>query len=200
MAKQSDETKADGTKADGNTSETQEVVYLVDTSGTMIDSMPRLHQWLIADIDRLGPEDGFEIVLFNGRSLSGGRLRQATAGQRSGVRQWLTLNAAPTSVNGRSDPSAAARRAADSGADQWVLLSDDAFGRRAAPDGSDIGVEQLAELVPAEVTRVDTVQFFYPDSRRLLESVAGRWAGSFEFVGEAGESQLIPADVDAALP
>lgn len=168
------------------------VAFLVDISGTMVDSMPQLRRHLADAIDRLGPDTAFTVLLFRQGEvveLPPIGLRMASASARTAALRWLNDDlrdgAGALELGGRSDPTDALRTALTYGASDLVVLSDNALGRRAKANGGDLGLLDLTDtLRDRQGLTVHTVQFNYRDDRQLLRRLAERFEGTHEFVEE----------------
>ncbi len=168
------------------------VAFLVDISGTMVDSMPQLRAHLANAIDRLSPDTAFTILLFRqGETieLPPAGLRLATASARTAAIRWLnddlSSGAGAVQLGGKSDPTDALQTSLAYGASDLVILSDNTLGKRSKANGGDLGLLDLVEMIrdPKNLT-FHTVQFNYADERQLLRSLAERFNGTYEFVEE----------------
>ncbi|MEM8782940.1 MAG: FHA domain-containing protein [Planctomycetota bacterium] len=168
------------------------VAFLVDISGTMVDSMPQLRAHLADAIDRLEPDTAFTILLFRqGQAveLPPTGLRLASASARSQAIRWLDgdlrQGAGAIQLGGRSDPTRALRTALSYDATDLVILSDNALGKRAKPNGGDLGLVDLMDALDGRPNlRLHAVQFNYADERQLLRQLTDRFEGNYEFVEE----------------
>ena len=168
------------------------VAFLVDISGTMVDSMPQLRAHLAKAIDRLEPDTAFTVLLFRqdeAIELPPAGLRLASASARSQAVRWLDDDlqegAGAVRLGGRSDPTAALQTALGYGVSDLVVLSDNALGKRAKPNGADLGVLDLTDTLDGHADiRLHAVQFNYADERQLLRQLADRFDGNYEFVEE----------------
>ncbi|MEM9752510.1 MAG: FHA domain-containing protein [Planctomycetota bacterium] len=171
---------------------TRRVAFLVDVSGTMVDSMPQLRAHLAKAIDRLEPDTAFTVLLFRqdeAIELPPDGLRLASASARSQAVRWLDNDlqegAGAVQLGGRSDPTAALQTALGYGVSDLVVLSDNALGKRAKPNGADLGVLDLTDTLDGHAdVRLHAVQFNYADERQLLRQLADRFDGNYEFVEE----------------
>ena len=166
------------------------VVYVVDASGSMIDSMNQgVLTWLETQIGSLHRADTFSVIFFRDDELletPPAGLKPGHEAQQTQALDWMSPESGNMRPRGRSRPLAAIRRAASYGANEIVLLTDDNFGVRS---GEDVSPDALAELLhPAEpdatAPTVHTVQFFYEDSEGRLQAISERFGGRHEFVEE----------------
>ncbi|MEO1236441.1 MAG: FHA domain-containing protein [Planctomycetota bacterium] len=163
------------------------VVYLVDTSGSMVDSMNQgVLTWLNDEIEALPTDDRFAVVFFRSGEVfeaPPAGLKSAGSSDREAVLSWVKPGAGNIRPRGRSEPLEALRRAAAYEPTDLVVLSDDKFGdrgNRLAP----VDERDFEQLFDHREVKVHTVQFFYrPDDERL-RSIAERFGGTYEFVPE----------------
>ncbi|MEM1444963.1 MAG: FHA domain-containing protein [Planctomycetota bacterium] len=168
------------------------VAFLVDISGTMVDSMPQLRAHLANAIDRLEPDTAFTVLLFRkGETieLPPTGLRLASASARSQAIRWLgddlADGAGSVQLGGRSDPTRALNTALSYDASDLVLLSDNALGKRAKANGGDLGLLDLMDALEDYAgVKLHAVQFNYADERQLLRQLTDRFDGNYEFVEE----------------
>lgn len=88
------------------------IVFVVDASGSMIGAFPAVVREVERTLRQLDPRQSFSLVLFRegevlGLADRGGRLRPATASAVDDASGWMR----DQTPKGRSDPSAALRRA-----------------------------------------------------------------------------------------
>ncbi|MEO0515355.1 MAG: FHA domain-containing protein [Planctomycetota bacterium] len=168
------------------------VAFLVDISGTMVDSMPQLRAHLADAIDRLEPDTAFTVLLFRQNQaieLPPTGLRIASASARSQAIRWLnddlSQGAGAVQLGGRSDPTRALNTALDYAVSDLVVLSDNALGKRAKPNGGDLGVLDLMDALEDHPDiKLHAVQFNYADERQLLRQLTDRFDGDYQFVEE----------------
>jgi len=166
------------------------VVYVVDASGSMVDSMNQgVLTWLETQVGSLRPTDAFSVIFFHDDEV----LETPPAGLKSGRRaeqvkalDWMAPESGNMRPRGRSRPLAALRLAASYGPAEVVLLTDDNFGMRS---GEDISPKALAEVLrpsgpDTTMPTVHAVQFFYEGSKSRLKDIASLFGGRYQFVEE----------------
>ncbi len=176
------------------------VAFLVDSSGTMIDSLPQLQDYLRRAIDRLDPQQSFTIVLFrqgDAVELPPAGLRPATLENKARARQWIDQGA--IRPGGRSDPKQALDVAVQYTVDDLYFLSGDSFGKRAGPGGGDMPLEDFVDALTGKRIKVHGVQFFYEDPTGLLRRLTQRYNGTFQFVNEIRNADPSAPDIFGAL-
>ncbi len=167
--------------------ESRRVVYLVDASGTMVDSMSSgVNRWLTNALEQLEPDDSFAIVFFrSGETFEPppGGMNPASMTRIDRVLQWIDPSAGHVRPSGKSDPLEAFQTASSYQPTEVYILSDNRFGQR-GPTIADIGVRDLTAVLPTQDTVVHTVQFYYRGSDQQLRAIADRYDGTYQFVEE----------------
>jgi len=166
------------------------VVYVVDASGSMVDSMNQgVLTWLETQVGSLRPDDTFTVMFFRDDEV----LETPPAGLKPGRRvqqakalDWMAPESGNMRPRGRSRPLAALRLAASYQASEIVLLTDDNFGLRS---GEDVSPDALTQMLrptgpDAAMPTVHAVQFFYEDTTGRLKDIANAFGGRYEFVEE----------------
>lgn len=164
----------------------ERIVYLVDASGSLLDSLPQVIDWLGESLDDLGDHQRFTVMFFRRGDVSEvppAGLKQATFATKAAVWSWMQPEQGNVLPHGRSDVTGALEAALRYDADDVVILSDDAFSRRAASADEDaVVLDEVARILDGHDTRVHTVQFFYRDAAGALEAIADRFDGGYEFI------------------
>ncbi len=164
VAEGAGEPTTDGVDTAVAAADTGGVAFLVDTSGSMVDSMPQVRRWLAEAIARLGAGQRFNVVKLgsDGPEAAFDAPRNADAAAREAALAWVQK--ALASPYGRADPLPGLRLAASQGVSRVILLADDTFGGRgaSAPAAADL----LAAAGPDAA--IFAVQFNYPSPDGLL--------------------------------
>lgn|GEM_PF-2904101 len=164
------------------------IVFLVDTSGSLVDSLPQMLAWLRKAVLTVGEDEQFAIIFFK----AGKAIEPDTPGMNTPSREllaqlrtgWLNPEAIPLLPTGRSDPSAALKQAMSYKPTDIYLLSDESFARSAGDTTRDQAIAAVTHVIDDSGIKVHGVQFFYRDDASVLEALANRYGGTFEFVGE----------------
>ena len=177
----------------------ERLVFLVDCSGSMVDSLPQMLVWLRQAIDTLEPQQRFTIVFFKkDRAIEPepAGLRPFTrATQRALESEWLDPDAAPVLPSGRSDPDRALQLALTYEPTDIYILSDESFGLRTGDTTTEQALALITDAIGDNELRVHGVQFFYDDNDGTLESLAEFYGGTYEFVAEARHPDRDPIDL-----
>lgn len=167
--------------------EARKIAFLIDASGSMIDTLPESIDHVIAAIEEGQGISEFTVIFFRGDDAievpPAGLKPLNRTGTRKAVR-WM--QDAAVSASGRSDAGKALQTAMTYGVDEVVILSDGSFGRRSGNKGdtADAAVRQVeSALNPAgQKVKLSTVQFFYDDPDAVLQRLAQRHGGSFRLI------------------
>ena len=156
------------------------IVFVVDASGSMIGAFPAVVQQIERTLRQLEPGQSFSIVLFReGEMLElpgrGGRLRPATPRAIDEAVGWM----GDRTPRGRSDPSAALRRAFNLDPEVVYLVSTDITGAGAYEIDRDQLFSLLDELNPADSNDrrraiIRCIQLLEEDSLETLREIARR--------------------------
>ncbi len=168
----------------------QKTVYLIDASGSLIDTLP----YAVAEVRRavatLAPDQSFAVVFFRGGEIVEAPPMGLQPATRRNIQQtlaWLDPRAGRLTANGRTNAPVALAHALSYEPDTVFLLSDGVVGLR-DPRADRRQLIQMTERVRRR-PRLHTVQFIDPDplaSRGrmgTLELLASLNNGQHRFVG-----------------
>ncbi len=168
----------------------RDIVYVIDASGSLIDSFEFVLAELRRSINGLSAEQRFTVVFFQNDKLiepPPGGLKRAEPRVKQEVLAWIAPGAGRVTPVGSSNPLKAIERAMGYRPHLVYLLSDEITGR---------GVYELdqqsllAAIGKANVqhTRINTIQFLYPDPltaqgrKGTMELIALTTGGRYRFV------------------
>lgn len=171
----------------------RKVVYLVDASGSLIDTFPFVLAELRRSIGELHEKQSFTVIFFQGDSViesTPAGLKRADLPNKQRVIHWLSPDGGAVTPMGQSNPIPALKRALRYRPDLVFLLSDNITGE------GQYEVNQkalLAEVRRANVagTKINTLQYLYPDPltriglRGTMDLIAAESAGVATFVSAA---------------
>lgn len=160
------------------------IVYLVDASGSLLDSLPQVIDWLGESLEALEKEQQFTIVFFReGATFEAPPIgmKPATFTAKSAVFSWIQPEKGHVVPQGKSDLMAALRTAMRYEPDEVYVLTDDSFSRAGAIEPSFL-LTKLAAALGHAPPRVNTVQFFYRDEAGALEAISDKFGGRYEFI------------------
>jgi hypothetical protein len=177
------------------------VVFLVNVSGSMVDSLPEALKWLSACIDDLDASRRFTVILFRSDEaleLGPAGLKVATEQMRKEMREFLARGTREIRLGGRADVMEGLKRTMQYEVDEVFILSDDSVGRRLSVRGVEAMLEEIDGLMGLREVRIHGVQFFYDDPRGVLAQLAERYGGEYRFIG-AREVEGASAPVGAGF-
>jgi len=151
------------------------VVYVVDRSGSMLDTFGYVRDELNRSVGALRRSQKFHVILFNsGQPLESppGRLVSAINVRKKGLAEFLQ----GVFPHGGTEPERAMRRALALDPDLIYFLTDGAF------DPSLLG--RLDRWNQRRRVRIFTIAFFDRSGADLLERIAREHGGEFKFVSE----------------
>ena len=169
------------------------VVYVVDASGSLIDSLPFVINELKDSFRKLSDEQRFTVIFFQRDTAIEVPVptRGMKIANRENIKQvsdWITLDQGNIVPRGSSNPVEAIRLALGYKPDLIYILSDDITGKgRYAVDQQDLltMIEQTKKARGAGKTRINTIQFLYPDPLGTLEKIADQNEGRYRYVDQS---------------
>jgi hypothetical protein len=174
----------------GTNGNAENIVFLIDASGSLIDTMDFVTVELRRSINSLSPKQSYTVIYYQGGRLiepPPAGLKRATSENQRRTAQWIDPGQGNVIPSGRSSPIAALKQALTYKPDLVYLLSDDITG-----SGKD-EVDQarlLAAMEKANVnqTKINTIQFIYPDPltrfglKGTMQLIAERTSGQYTFM------------------
>lgn len=177
----------------GSGGNARNVVFLVDASGSLVDTLPFVILELKKTIRELDEKQRFAILFFQADrvlEVPPGRLTAATADAKARAIQWIDPSSNNVTTAGSGDPVAAVTKALQMKPDLLFLLSDNIIGRgKYAVDQKRL-IDSI-ERANRGKTAINTIQFLYPDPLELtngkgtLELIAQNTGGIYTFVDAA---------------
>ncbi len=160
------------------------IVYVIDASGSMIRSLKIVLGELARSLDALAESQSFGIIFFQGDEAlmvpPTNRLVAATEQATIEALQWIQRRVIPS---GRSNPLAAIEMSLGLRPDVIFLLSENITGSGPFEIDQEDLLGLLEKLNPADprtgrrATRINCVQFLYPDPLDTLKKIAQRHGG-----------------------
>ncbi|MGB0715167.1 MAG: vWA domain-containing protein [Phycisphaerae bacterium] len=151
------------------------IVYVVDRSGSMLDTFDHVRRELVRSIDALRRSQKFHVIFFNaGVPLENPprRLVSAIRAQKKALGEFLDT----VFPAGSTKPAQALRRAMSLEPDLIYFLTDGAFDPAL--------LDKLDKWNPSRKVRIFTIAFFDRSGAELLERIAREHDGEFKFVSE----------------
>ncbi|MHC5111169.1 MAG: vWA domain-containing protein [Planctomycetota bacterium] len=156
------------------------IVYVVDRSGSMLDTFGHVRAELMRSISALRRSQKFHVIFYNaGPPLENPpkRLVSAIRAQKEALGEFLST----VFPAGSTKPENAMRRALSLEPDLIYFLTDGAFDPALLP--------KLDKWNPSRRIRIFTIAFFDRSGAELLERIAREHEGEFKFVSE---NDLLP--------
>jgi hypothetical protein len=152
------------------------IVYVVDRSGSMADSMDFVKYMMKRSIGELPEEFGFDIIFFSSGpivEMPPHRLLDATERNKQLALKFID----GVTVQGKSDPSEALRRAFDLKPELIYLLSRGQFDPKI--------VDLTKQLNARNMVAIHAITFIHNDGEKVLKQVASANGGNYKFFSAA---------------
>ena len=165
----------------------ERVVYLVDASGSLLDSFPHVVEWLGDSLDALDRQQRFTVLFFRqGQVIEvpPPGLKASRFTSKAKVWNWMQPETGNVLPQGRSGLGEALEAAMAYRPSDVVLLSDDSLSRRG--EGDSIVADVSGALAGRSVV-IHAVQFFYRDEAGALEALADRFGGYYDYIEAADD-------------
>jgi len=154
----------------------RKVVYVVDRSGSMNDSLQYVKNELRRSLREMAPGYQFHIVFYSsGLPLEMPARRLVSATEENKRRAFAFID--DVTAQGDTDPSEALRLAFAVKPDVIFLLTDGEFDQ--------VIVDQVAKANVGKKVTVHTLAFLYPRGEKVLQEIARQNGGTYRFVTEA---------------
>jgi hypothetical protein len=176
----------------GATGNARRLVFIVDASGSLIDTLPFVLAELQKSISQLRGEQLFTVLFFQGDEVIEAPigpvgLKQADVQTRQRMIDWLDPKQHHVEAQGTSNPLAAVRHAMQLRPQLIFLLSDNITGRGRHRIEPEELLKALDDLNGSR-TKINTIQFLYHDpkpdrqGKGTLQLIAERSGGVYKFV------------------
>jgi hypothetical protein len=182
--------EGDGGDRIGQPGRAQSIVYVIDASGSMVDSFAAVQKELMHAVRQLQDDQRFTIIFFQrdtAIAMMPPGLHRATAAAKQEAAANVGLEVCEIQPRGSSNPVKALQLAIAYRPDAVVLLSDNITGTgRYSVALADLltTIERTKKQRGAENTRIHTVQFLRPDPQQALRRIAEATGGGHRFVSE----------------
>ncbi len=177
-----------GIKADfyGTGGNARKIIYIVDASGSLIDSLPFVIQELKDSISGLSDQQQYSIIFFQAGDpieVPPKGWKTANAEIKRLTMDWISLESAHIIPRGKTDPIKAIQMAIRYKPELVFVLSDNITGR----GEYEVDRAELLKFLKDNTdpkTKINTIQFLYPDSLNTLKDIAAQHGGIYKFVTE----------------
>lgn len=160
-------------------------MFVVDASGSMIDTLPLVIQELERMIGQLHSDQRFTVLFYHKDrviEVEPTGMKEATRRNKVLVSRWMDPRTGHIFAVGPSYPLAAIQAALNYQPDQIFLLADKIGVSMRAREQTQQFLKELALINPDKKVQINAVHFFYPDPHQALASVASGHDGTYRFV------------------
>jgi hypothetical protein len=168
------------------------LIYLIDASGSLIDTLPFVINELKRSITELSEKQQFTVIFFQGDEavevpVPQRGLKPATADVKQKVIQWIDPSAGNIVPQGLSNPVKALKLALQYKPQLLFILSDNITGKGRYEVDQRRLLEDIERTNTAN-TKINTIQFLYPDPltkvgmKGTLELIAANSGGTYKFL------------------
>lgn len=166
------------------------IAYIVDASGSLIDTLDFVLQELRRSISQLSDQQEFTVLFFQNNQIleaPPAGWKRANAQHKRRVFDWISPEAGHIRAMGGTSPVPAIQQALRYRPELVFLLSDNITGRGRYEVNQQKLLDQVAQLNQGR-TKFNTIQFVYPDPlaqrgmRGTLELIAEQTGGVYRFV------------------
>ncbi|MBX2850440.1 MAG: hypothetical protein KTR15_01695 [Phycisphaeraceae bacterium] len=176
------------------------IVFLVDASGSLVDSLPQMLVWLNRAVQTIESDERFAIYFFKSGEPIGIKPEGMVTPTREVLNRinadWLSADRLPVFPSGRSNPTQAIAKALALEPTDIYFLSDDAFAFAQGDSTPQHAMGLVKAALGESDARVHGVQFFYRSDSSVLETLANETkGGTFEFVRERVVPNADPIDL-----
>ncbi|MEM6750097.1 MAG: hypothetical protein AAGA57_06730 [Planctomycetota bacterium] len=187
----------------GAEAQARRIVFVVDASGSMADTLFFVRQELTRSVNDLEPSQEFTVIFFSGELRNGrptpayafppgrrglGSHARATGRRKGVIEAWVDPEAGNVRPGLRGDPSEAMRQALSYRPDMVILLSDNITGSGQYERNQRDFLAAVRQANQEVRASIHTIQFLYPDTlaeaggRGTLELLAEQNGGTYRFV------------------
>lgn len=177
-----------GAKFYGAGGNATKIIYVVDASGSLIDTLPFVIKELKRSISELSDKQSFTVIFFQAGSaieVPPRGWKSATSDTKKRVADWITLEAGNIVPRGSTNPVSAIKLALGYKPELVFVLSDNITGHgRYEVDREEL-LKMLNDANKDRKIKINTIQFLYPDPLNTLSDIAKQHGGIFKKITEA---------------
>lgn len=159
----------------------KKIVYVVDRSGSMTDSIMYVKYELKRSIRQLKPNQEFYVVFYSSGpavEMPSRKLVPATEANKQQAYEFID-SIVPV---GQTDPKEALKRAFEVGPELVYLLTDGEFDKDVIP--------HIEKLNRGDTVTVNTICFIYTGGEAILQQIAQQNDGTYKYVAETDLENL----------
>lgn len=175
------------TKFYGTGGNARKIIYVVDASGSLIDTLPFVIKEIKKSINELNEKQQFTIIFFqSGDAVEVPPVgwKVATPEMKKQVADWVTLDRGNVIPHGATNPVKAINLAMRMQPELVYILSDNITGK----GRYEIDKQELLKLLDStnksRKIAINTIQFLYGDPLNTLKEIAEGHGGIYTFVKE----------------
>ena len=164
------------------------IIYIVDASGSLIDTLPFVIREIKRSIGELSARQRFTVIFFQGGTaieVPPRGWKQATPEMKERVADWITLSEGNIIPRGSTNPVSALELAMRYRPELVFILSDNITGRGRYEVDRGRLLAMLDEANPEGRIKINTIQFLYPDPLNTLQKIAEQHGGVYRFIQES---------------
>ncbi len=178
-----------GAKFFGTGGNATRIIWIVDASGSLIDTLPFVIKELKRAVNDLNEKQQFTIIFFQNNSaieVEPRGWKSASTDMRKRVSDFISLDAMKIIPHGATNPTAAIRQAMAYKPQLVFLLSDNITGKGKYEVDRDELLKLFNESNRDKKIVVNTIQFLYPDPLNTLADISKEnGPGIHKFITEA---------------
>jgi len=176
-----------GAKFYGTGGNARKIIYIVDASGSLIDTLPFVIKELKRSVSALSDKQDYTVIFFQAGQpveVPPRGWKKADARNKRSTADWIDLEAGNIVPRGKTDPVSAVKLAMRYKPELVFLLSDNITGRgEYEVDRKDL-LKFLNDANADRKTVINTIQFLYPDPLNTLKTIASEHGGVYKFITE----------------
>lgn len=176
-----------GAKFYGTGGNAHKIIYIVDASGSLIDTLPFVIKELKRSIGELSDQQQFTVIFFQDNThleVPPRGWKYATSDNKHKVADWIS-NPDNVVPHGGTNPTSAIRVAMKYQPELVFILSDNITGHGRYEVDRDELLKLVNDANPGHKIVINTIQFLYPDPLNTLADIAKQSGGIYKFVSES---------------
>ena len=168
----------------------RKLAYIIDASGSLIDTLPFVIEELKRSISALSEKQSFTVIFFQGESaieVPPVGLNPADAEHKQQVVRWVDMDSGHIIPAGQSNPVEALRVALKYKPQLIFLLSDNITGQGQYELNQRRLLDEITKANSAN-TKINTIQFLYPDPlakiglKPTMQQISDSTGGIYKFI------------------
>jgi len=179
-----------GSSLYGTGGNARRIAYVIDASGSLIDTLPFVIMELKRSINSLSEQQSFTVVFFMGGKaveVPPNNLQKASPTLKRSAMKWIDPSSGHVVPHGKTNPLDAVKKALKYRPQLLYILSDNITGRGQFELDQATVVQEVAKANVGN-TKINTIQFLYPDPltkigmQPTLKKISEDSGGIYKFV------------------